>query len=661
MILTPSRQYLPDPMPPPQMLKHRRPSSIAESSSGRQKANSTTNASGGEFGETSTIAIESNYQHLLQPIRDLTKNWNIDVAAELSEYIAQIEDINFTFDGGETCLNFAEAALLIQGSACVYSKKVEYLYSLVFQTLDLIMSKRKKTCKSSINDDGLDEDADNKYGVTPAFLFLDDLKESDNIDLPGGDLGNKRKSFLNVRMPSAFMTTEKSSFGNTGAGGLDIMDKKGEVLGNRSDFRMNSSLIHSSGAIILNAAETFDMDVGAEHPEADIDMDNATGETEGGIDMDDNDNDFGGFDEGGLGDNNDFGGDDFQEAPSIQDNSNTNTHKKSVHFVPTFGVDDDKSKEDEDPWTVLDPHVDTLTSKRPFRKGKTWRLPRSILDERSDASVKTPLEPISVFCSRMNSSSIRNVSQNPLKALKYPEFEKLFCKEAKRRRDEMKETKVQLLKDIQLSQNKDPYSAQNEEEGNGEIQPWDIDGAAMDEDDDFGDQPVFGNEEGGFGGDDGDVFAGAEDAIGTDNAPAYKEVAEEYSNYEDMVRRHIDQFMTSAQTYVKQTQLAQRVQEWESRIKPILNEEAQHQSFDIRETGNLFLEKFDDKQVKRHSKMPFEKFATSKEPFEISRMFLAVLQLANEGNIEICPEKDDHLGIRILSKERRSSSQEDFY
>lgn len=39
-------------------------------------------------------------------------------------------------------MNFAEAALLIQGSACVYSRKVEYLYALVYQTLDLIASKK---------------------------------------------------------------------------------------------------------------------------------------------------------------------------------------------------------------------------------------------------------------------------------------------------------------------------------------------------------------------------------------------------------------------------------------------------------------------------------------------------------------------------------------
>ena len=36
----------------------------------------------------------------------------------------QIERIKISFDGGKTSMNFAEAALVIQGSACIYSKKV---------------------------------------------------------------------------------------------------------------------------------------------------------------------------------------------------------------------------------------------------------------------------------------------------------------------------------------------------------------------------------------------------------------------------------------------------------------------------------------------------------------------------------------------------------
>ncbi len=42
----------------------------------------------------------------------------------------------------QTALLLRAAALLIQGSACVYSKKVEYLYSLLYQTLNVLIQKR---------------------------------------------------------------------------------------------------------------------------------------------------------------------------------------------------------------------------------------------------------------------------------------------------------------------------------------------------------------------------------------------------------------------------------------------------------------------------------------------------------------------------------------
>jgi len=99
----------------------------------------------------------------------LAANWDVDLANELEDYIAEIEKITYSFEGLNN-LNFAEgqrgnfflekkkkiptvafffflysafsAALLIQGSACVYSRKVEYLYNLVYQTLELVSSKR---------------------------------------------------------------------------------------------------------------------------------------------------------------------------------------------------------------------------------------------------------------------------------------------------------------------------------------------------------------------------------------------------------------------------------------------------------------------------------------------------------------------------------------
>ena len=47
--------------------------------------------------------------------------------------MSQISEIRISFDGGATSLNFAEAALLIQGSTCVYSRKVS-LSTVVLST-----------------------------------------------------------------------------------------------------------------------------------------------------------------------------------------------------------------------------------------------------------------------------------------------------------------------------------------------------------------------------------------------------------------------------------------------------------------------------------------------------------------------------------------------
>lgn len=57
-------------------------------------------------------ADSSRWAHLLQPIRELGANWDVDIAADLSDYLSELEQVVFTFDGGHTALNFAEGALL---------------------------------------------------------------------------------------------------------------------------------------------------------------------------------------------------------------------------------------------------------------------------------------------------------------------------------------------------------------------------------------------------------------------------------------------------------------------------------------------------------------------------------------------------------------------
>ncbi|XP_030072593.1 condensin-2 complex subunit H2-like [Microcaecilia unicolor] len=195
--------------------------------------------------------VESRYMHLLQPIRDLTKNWEVDVAAQLGEYLEELDQICISFDGGRTTMNFAEAALLIQGSACIYSKKVEYLYSLVYQALDFISNKKRDRQLPSIGVDGLDQDATSlNRQEEEKFLDLDDIQDSSksNVDMRKEQTPN----VVNIvpLTPMALVPPEEMEKKNN-----PLCSRKGEILASRKDFRMNTCTPHVSGVFVLEVAE----------------------------------------------------------------------------------------------------------------------------------------------------------------------------------------------------------------------------------------------------------------------------------------------------------------------------------------------------------------------------------------------------------------------
>ena len=84
---------------------------------------------------------EFRYQSLIQPIHDLAQNWDINIADSLTDYLDELDDIRIKFGSKSKSLNFAQAAMVIQGSTAIYSRKVEYLHRLVFQTLEHFANK----------------------------------------------------------------------------------------------------------------------------------------------------------------------------------------------------------------------------------------------------------------------------------------------------------------------------------------------------------------------------------------------------------------------------------------------------------------------------------------------------------------------------------------
>lgn len=161
--------------------------------------------------------LENRFKSLIQPIKDIALNWDIDIAESLTEYLEELDNLRISIDGGKSNLNFAEAALLIQGSTAVYSKKVEYLHQLVLQSLEFITNKKSssattgnaKATKGTIDDDDIllfDNEA--------SFLLLDHIvEEGHNINLkaaPPSSAAN-RNSRGSVSMNHSFMNKRTMS------------------------------------------------------------------------------------------------------------------------------------------------------------------------------------------------------------------------------------------------------------------------------------------------------------------------------------------------------------------------------------------------------------------------------------------------------------------
>lgn len=188
------------------------------------------------------------FAHLLQPIRDLTKNWEVDVAAQLGEYLEELDQICISFDEGKTTMNFIEAALLIQGSACVYSKKVEYLYSLVYQALDFISGKRRAKQLSLVQEDGSNRavNSGTSCETEDEFLSLDDFPDSRaNVDLKNDQASSEL--LIIPLLPMALVAPDEVEKNSN-----PLYSCQGEVLASRKDFRMNTCTPDPRGSFMLD-------------------------------------------------------------------------------------------------------------------------------------------------------------------------------------------------------------------------------------------------------------------------------------------------------------------------------------------------------------------------------------------------------------------------
>ncbi|EGD78319.1 hypothetical protein PTSG_09385 [Salpingoeca rosetta] len=607
----------------------------------------------------------SRYVHLLKPIRDLADNWNVDVARELERYLGEIEELSFEFQGEEGNFNFAEAALLIQGSACVYSRKVEYLYKLVYDTLDLLASKRLAQHTSSINDKGEDADVEELLlldkQAQEEFLSLDDLpNQQDEATLRLKERERTRREIeaLSLKlMPPALLpaTSDVPS--------SQLFAANGTAIGNRHDFRMNTSIVHESGALLpgLDDVQLADQTLPVpSRPASQLlsHISNAppqAGAVEGGAPMaigggdDDDDNDDGLF----AGDFDHGDDDDGFDGAGMGDGAAAAT--KHVTFqtgpgagsTPVWVQDND---DDDDPWAKVDPHsqTDQITAaarSAPFTKLNSYRLPKSIstlAKAKAQKTQKQKLPSLSTFFQTVRQRQARRgASRSSLLAVDpaFAAVEHIVHKEdrkratvAAQRRKQQKLEQEKALQEVWRQQHEQSEAQADAWQGfthsdNDNDDAFADDFGGNDDDDDFGDGDFNTVAHADFG--PSEEFDVAES---DGNARGDVEVT---TTYEQLVRLHVARFVAESQKYVQETELSRRVQEWEDRIRPVLEEESKHRPFDIHEYGSEVLESFPTKGKLRNAPRMFSEVVCAKDPYEVARKFLATLQLANAGNVAI--------------------------
>jgi condensin-2 complex subunit H2 len=481
-----------------------------------------------------------------------------------SRTFCQIEKLEFQFEGtdGKGSLNFAEAALLIQGTTCIYSKKVEHLYALVYETLDLLASTKKLAQSSSLGADGEDLDT---VGISQtdvlSFLPLDDIAEDGNIDLDDGGLPSASVGV--PRMPLVLVPlTEGEKQGDS-----TLMTRQGVVFGNRSDFKMNTSIVHESGTLLLGVEDALFLDhsflplvdraasrLSGEGGAADTSM-AAMGDDDddnGGWADDGNDDDF------GAAMNDEDGGNGEEDMETVAGNNAGGDSAGSGGAHPTVTAATD-APEKVDAWAPLDPHAFSGEAPKASRRIKSYRVPTSVnaSAKKSKAAAMQPLSSISDFCADTmfliagNKSAPRSGNAAPA----YPEFANLFWAEKKRRAAEGK------------SQN--PAQVNQKSASTQGLAAWasadagNLSAVSMAPEqafDDYDGNDEDGGDFGGYDGNDDDGFdmVGLGDNLAMPDigaAPDFAAAAGSQANkaamsYEDLVRAHIESYVAESQRCV---------------------------------------------------------------------------------------------------------------
>ncbi|NXV04867.1 CNDH2 protein, partial [Cettia cetti] len=622
--------------------------------------------------------VESRFLHLLQPIRDLTKNWEVDVAAQLGEYLEELDHICISFDNGKTTMNFTEAALLIQGSACIYSRKVEHLYMLVCQTLDCISKKKRKKLPTSLDPEGRDADATFR-DEEEEFLSLDDIPETSqaSVDMRR----DQQPAAVNIvpLIPMSLVPPEEGERKEN-----PLLSRRGEVLASRRDFRMNTAVPHASGAFLLELAG-----LSPSPPQQEQHLGTATGTWgPGGVPVPvpvpagsspgpvplqllrdplppptPTPPGAAGPDGGGDDDDDIPGalGDDMDVTPVPKEHieaqrSTPRTRGYILRERPPSQDPKAHSQEEPSPWHSLDPFEDS--EKKPFRKGRPFLVPHGLEDTVGGKRRRRAPRKLQDF-TRWFSEVYNNTTEGRRSRRKgptFPDLEVLYWQQLKERMAARRKLQRQGGQVWNPKPQIPPAWAafppllgwsQKVGGPQGALR-----GVPIPADDDFVEHE--------------DVDPEAPEELGEGS------LVPRVSPFPSLCPQEL--FMASSQKFAQETELSQRIRLWEERMEPLLQEQARtpgmgwdprdglgppgwagtpgecRAPFSVRAYGQALTQRCAE-PGQWHS---LASLVAGQPPFEVCRYLLASLQLANDAEVELAQEAGleaalDTARLRLLS------------
>nr|XP_037277714.1 condensin-2 complex subunit H2-like isoform X1 [Rhipicephalus microplus]XP_037277715.1 condensin-2 complex subunit H2-like isoform X1 [Rhipicephalus microplus] len=592
--------------------------------------------------------IEQRYANLLTPIRDLTKNFEVDIAAYLDQYLGELSQTPITYQEGESSVNFTQAAFLIQGSAFVYGKKVEYLHSLVQKMAAEIVHNSLKGGDTQDNPkDGTSATRRKKDDLQ--FMMHEEMDVADSLDdLPTprqtarNQAAAQRNHFLRQRRkPLAMIVfdTEKES---------KLYDLKDDLVGFRVDYQMYSG--------VVQMAESQEQQECAREGDAATSL--SMSPAHSSLDMADDSGpaspllmpeepemapyceDVGAFEECPA-------KPDVEEAPTVPvppvQNSSLAKRIKEERI----------KNEQQQPYPPIQPFIVVKRLHDPLEEGDGKDKPLVVRRKTRKRAFDE--------CSSTDGESVSTVIV-PVAAIwvKQSHYPHLLSKELQlQKKGQVLPGGERFLLETLAAMKKIDKGGQDQNKDGFEDSTEDVDD--VDDDLDMPSDDLPGTEEE----DKGIDLACCADTRMPEEAeqrPSSTEDSLEKDSYQRLVHSYLEEFHEPL-SECQLSDLQKRVADWESRIRPLLDIEEERESFNIRTYCSRVLDHFSDAPSKQT--LYFRQICRGREVWEVPRFFASTLQLANNYNVElgthgVMEEGMDTLHLTLLSRKQHFHELEEF-